>query len=98
MLHLRKTAQKLLLAVGAAGLMLGSGCADQEKVSTPAAAMPATGTGAGAGTVYGTPGSPSATMSLDGKQLPAMALDELAMTLVAESAVPVVGGADKKPA
>ena len=53
----RKTTQRLLLAVGAAGLMLGSGCADQDKAPTPGAGMP------GTGTVYGVPGSPSATIA-----------------------------------
>lgn len=60
---------KVIAAVMSAGLGLsGSGCAEHEQAPTRSS-VPA-GVPAG-GTVYGVPGSPSATMSIDGRQLPA---------------------------
>lgn len=48
------------------------GCAEHEQTSSsPEMPGAATGTGTGTGTVYGVAGSPSATMSIDGRQLPA---------------------------
>ena len=62
---------KVIAAVIGVGLGLaGAGCTEQEQ-APPAGAGATPKQQPAGGTIYGTPGSASATMSLDGKQLPA---------------------------